>query len=474
MGEEWVLPFCLSRQVGTCIVSTEVWPEYICYKWIPESKARKSYRSETFSIKTPLQVQGIQLSFRTAKDLHNRAEILPSGPRWHSIPMETPVPATNKIDLFYRNPLECLESLMWSPLLKDYISFTPFRLYESTTKVMRTYTEWLSGDAAWCMQVMLTYFSFLLLLLIVYFIGHSSSGSDPDRNYFILRQDQDFCTDWWTSSSSFAHQYGQYIDGFSYQSIQSHFPPRCPSSCSELHSSKHENQGCSWSPCVSFLCRSCYAASQKGCNVGCYDVWSILPLFHAYCFMHCWYTRICSYSMCWRTNFFGHTCLSSPILCSILSLSSTSEIHFTCYSEGGGVCSSLEATGLRKGGSVVSSKWCALAVLVWLAIGQAFNIFNPRASSPLAQAILGSRCQVVYLCSRSSEDQLPVFCTPTTNWLLTFQSRNFLSEAGHRAGALGHSAIYCLHYCWSSFLQFCSCYPRTDRLSLFGTSNCPQ
>jgi hypothetical protein len=104
-------------------------------------------------LKTPLQVQGIRLSFRTAKDLRNRAEILPSGPRWQSVPMETPVPATHRIDLFYRNPLECLESLMRSPLLKDCISFTPFRLYESAAKVMRVYTEWLSGNAAWYMQV---------------------------------------------------------------------------------------------------------------------------------------------------------------------------------------------------------------------------------------------------------------------------------------------------------------------------------
>jgi hypothetical protein len=42
---------------------------------------------------------------------------------------------------------------MHNPLVKDQISYTPFKLYESAAKVMRTYTEWLSGDQAWNMQV---------------------------------------------------------------------------------------------------------------------------------------------------------------------------------------------------------------------------------------------------------------------------------------------------------------------------------
>lgn len=67
--------------------------------------------------------------------------------------METPVPAKKQTILFYRNSLECLEALLRSPLLKDHLSFTPFQLYESAAKHFRFYTEWLSGDAAWFMQV---------------------------------------------------------------------------------------------------------------------------------------------------------------------------------------------------------------------------------------------------------------------------------------------------------------------------------
>ena len=50
---------------------------------------------------------------------------------------------------------------MQNPLFHDHLSFTPFHLYESAAKVMRIYTEWLSGDQAWGMQVSSFIFYFL-------------------------------------------------------------------------------------------------------------------------------------------------------------------------------------------------------------------------------------------------------------------------------------------------------------------------
>jgi len=43
--------------------------------------------------------------------------------------------------------------LMQNPLLADHLEFTPFRVFKAADKTMRIYTEWLSGDAAWSMQV---------------------------------------------------------------------------------------------------------------------------------------------------------------------------------------------------------------------------------------------------------------------------------------------------------------------------------
>lgn len=42
---------------------------------------------------------------------------------------------------------------MDSPLVRDHINFKPLQLFRTSEKVMRVYTEWLSGDAAWQMQV---------------------------------------------------------------------------------------------------------------------------------------------------------------------------------------------------------------------------------------------------------------------------------------------------------------------------------
>jgi hypothetical protein len=43
--------------------------------------------------------------------------------------------------------------LMRNPLLADHLEFTPFHEFKTAEKTMRIYTEWLSGDAAWSMQV---------------------------------------------------------------------------------------------------------------------------------------------------------------------------------------------------------------------------------------------------------------------------------------------------------------------------------
>jgi len=99
------------------------------------------------------QISKIGLSFRSAKDLRNRAEVLPKGPEWNCLPITPVYPTKNKINLFYRNPIECLEMLMQNPLLADQLEFTPFHVFRTAEKTMYIYTEWLSGDTAWSIQV---------------------------------------------------------------------------------------------------------------------------------------------------------------------------------------------------------------------------------------------------------------------------------------------------------------------------------
>jgi hypothetical protein len=67
--------------------------------------------------------------------------------------VETTVPTKRKLQLYYRDPIDCLQSILHSPLVKDHIEFQPFQLFRSAEGAMRVYTEWLSGDTAWEMQV---------------------------------------------------------------------------------------------------------------------------------------------------------------------------------------------------------------------------------------------------------------------------------------------------------------------------------
>ena len=92
------------------------------------------------------------LSFSSSKDLRSRVEILPGGPQWKSKPWPTVVKTFRPLTLFYRDPLELLNSLLQNPLLQDHIHYSPFRQWEVAEKTIRVYNEWLSGDVAWEMQ----------------------------------------------------------------------------------------------------------------------------------------------------------------------------------------------------------------------------------------------------------------------------------------------------------------------------------
>ena len=103
----------------------------------------------------PLQIKGASLSFRSAKELRTRAEILPSGPKWVCTTLHPEYPIKQPLCLFYRNPIECLQALLSHPLFANHISFVPRKVWTCAAKLCRVYDEWLSGDRAWSIQVSL-------------------------------------------------------------------------------------------------------------------------------------------------------------------------------------------------------------------------------------------------------------------------------------------------------------------------------
>ncbi|KAG1801793.1 hypothetical protein EV424DRAFT_1545364 [Suillus variegatus] len=97
-------------------------------------------------------IKHLQLSFKNAKDLQSRAEMLPKGPSWKCQLIPLLHGTKSPIRLFWRDPVECLESLFSNPLFHDKLDFIPRRVYKTAACLLRVYSEWLTGDAAWNIQ----------------------------------------------------------------------------------------------------------------------------------------------------------------------------------------------------------------------------------------------------------------------------------------------------------------------------------
>ncbi|KAG2143329.1 hypothetical protein BD769DRAFT_1297671, partial [Suillus cothurnatus] len=100
-------------------------------------------------------IQRLHLSFKNAKELRSRAEMLPSGPSWKCQTISSIHPTKSPIRLFWRDPVECLESLFSNPLFHDKLDFIPRHVYKTAEWLLRVYSEWLTGDSAWEMQTRL-------------------------------------------------------------------------------------------------------------------------------------------------------------------------------------------------------------------------------------------------------------------------------------------------------------------------------
>jgi hypothetical protein len=55
--------------------------------------------------------------------------------------------------LFFRDALDCVEYLFGNPLFAGHMDFCPTRLYRDAERTIRVYSEWMTGDVAWNMQV---------------------------------------------------------------------------------------------------------------------------------------------------------------------------------------------------------------------------------------------------------------------------------------------------------------------------------
>jgi Plavaka transposase len=114
----------------------------------------------------------VPLSFRSGDALIDRLESLPNaGTSWKA---EVIIPDSGTllepIMLFYRDPMDAIESLLQSPAFKDVIDFVPCRVWsdpgdpDNPDRRERNYKEIFSGNWSWSIQVSLAFsFSFDIL-----------------------------------------------------------------------------------------------------------------------------------------------------------------------------------------------------------------------------------------------------------------------------------------------------------------------
>ena len=99
------------------------------------------------------KIKLLPLSFHMAKKLCGPAELLPSSPCWKFQEICTSHLMKRPILLYWCDSLELIEALFNNPKFQDTMEFSPYQLYDSAACLYHVYTEWMSGDKAWSMQV---------------------------------------------------------------------------------------------------------------------------------------------------------------------------------------------------------------------------------------------------------------------------------------------------------------------------------
>ncbi|KAF8871026.1 hypothetical protein BD779DRAFT_1613985 [Infundibulicybe gibba] len=93
--------------------------------------------------------------------LQAKVDALPTGPRWECEVITTPGDRAGEdgeivgeeMELWYRNPVECIKELIGNPAFSDSVSFVPERVYTSNDGDDRIYDEMWTGDWWWNTQV---------------------------------------------------------------------------------------------------------------------------------------------------------------------------------------------------------------------------------------------------------------------------------------------------------------------------------
>lgn len=86
---------------------------------------------------------------------------LPTGPKWERLEISIEgealggngVMVTETVELWRRNPVDCIKELLSNPAFKDKISYKPRKVFTNESRTERVYGEMWEGEWWWKMQV---------------------------------------------------------------------------------------------------------------------------------------------------------------------------------------------------------------------------------------------------------------------------------------------------------------------------------
>lgn len=100
-------------------------------------------------------------SFHNSRTLFKKIDALPRAPEWTcelfemegDILDESGYPRTETVELWRRNPVECVQELIGNPVFKQYMKYAPYRLYMNSDGTEQCWDEMATGSWWWDIQV---------------------------------------------------------------------------------------------------------------------------------------------------------------------------------------------------------------------------------------------------------------------------------------------------------------------------------
>lgn len=109
------------------------------------------------------QPESHSFSFSSTKAFLKKIDGLPTGPKFErkeilltgDIIDESGEKSTEVLELWYRNPVECIQELLGNPLFKDYLHYAPTRIHKRSTG-KRVFHEAWTAQWWWKAQVQIS------------------------------------------------------------------------------------------------------------------------------------------------------------------------------------------------------------------------------------------------------------------------------------------------------------------------------